>query len=206
MPSKASVPPPGRASSDHAASFSLRIAKPGDIGFIVALERRPDYRPFINRDPPARHHAALRDPDRRYLLAEQDGRPVGYAILAGLASPNRSIQLLRTAVSSPGEGHGRRLCTAILAEVFDVLKAHRLNRDLFEGNDRAEALYRSLGFEVEGLLREAERRGRVYHSLKVMALLAADYRRRRAASRAGSREAAPSALILPRFTGEDAQW
>ena len=60
--------------------------------------------------------------------------------------------------------------------MFDGLKAHRLHLDLFEGNDRAEALYRSFGFRDEGLLREAERRGSIWRSLKIMALLDSEYR------------------------------
>ncbi len=178
MPSNKPAPHRARRSAEgQAPTGRLRPARGDDIVFIVALERRGDYRPFINSWPPARHRHAMADRDFRYLIFEEAGAAAGFAILAGLTSANRSIQLLRTAVERPGEGRGRRLCGLLLAEVFDGLEAHRLHLDLFEGNDRAEALYRSLGFRDEGLLRDAERRGATWRSLKIMALLESEYRR-----------------------------
>ncbi len=176
MPSNKPDRRPRRRPPDGAPSLRLRTATAEDIAFIVGLERRRDYRDFINSTPAARHLAALADADVRYFILEAKGRSAGFAILTGLTSPNRSIQLLRTAVDRPGEGLGRQLCTLLLDEVFGRLKAHRLHLDLFEDNARAERLYLSLGFRPEGLLREAERRGATYRSLKVMALLAHERR------------------------------
>ena len=168
-----------RPLSDTAApSPRLRRALAGDIAFVVGLERRADYRPLINSTPAAEHLAALENPDVRYLILEANGARAGYAILAGLTSRNHSVELRRIAVERPGEGLGRKFCALLLAEVFDRLNAHRLHLDLFEDNERAERLYLSLGFRSEGVLREAERRGRTYRSLKVMALLEHEYRRR----------------------------
>lgn len=156
--------------------MELRKARNSDIGFIVALESRPDYSPFINSWPAERHAAALDDPDFRYLIFEQDGEPEGFAFLNGLQSPNRAIQLCRFAIATPGSGRGRTACRLILHEAFETLAAHRLYLDLFEDNSRAERLYRSLGFQLEGTLREAERRGATYLSLKLMSLLEQEYR------------------------------
>lgn len=158
------------------AAPTLRAAAEADVGFIAAIEARPDYEPFINRWPEARHLRALRDPDYRYLVFEAGGAPIGYAILAGLTSSNAAIQLVRIALDAPGGGLGRRCCRLMMAEVFDRLGAHRLHLDLFEDNRRAEHLYASLGFRREGLLRDAERRGEVFRSLTLMAILAPEYR------------------------------
>ena len=109
MPSNKPAPPRARRSAEAPAG-RLRPALAEDAAFIIGLERRRDYRPFINSWPIARHRQAMADPDFRYLMFEEGSAAAGFAILAGLTSPNRSIQLLRTAVERPGEGRGRRLC------------------------------------------------------------------------------------------------
>ena len=157
-------------------ALSLRAATPADIALITRIEARPDYADFITRWPAERHAAAMDDADYRYLAFEMDGMTVGYAILTGLTSPNAAIGLMRIAVDRPGGGLGRRCCQLLMAEVFDRMGAHRLHLDLFEDNARAEHLYRSLGFQNEGLLRDSERRGETFRSLKLMAILAPDYR------------------------------
>jgi ribosomal protein S18 acetylase RimI-like enzyme len=154
----------------------LRSAQKDDIGFIVALEQRPEFSPFINAWPAARHARAMDDADFRYLMFEAEGRTLGYAFLNGLLSPNRAIQLCRIALAEPGRGCGRAACRLIMAEAFERLGAHRLYLDLFEDNARAEHLYRSLGFTLEGIAREAERRGSEFRTLKLMAILEHEYR------------------------------
>lgn len=155
----------------------LRRATGDDIGFIVALEARPEFTPFINAWPAERHAGAMEDPDYSYLILETDDRVQGYAFLNGLLAPNRAIQLCRFTLAEPGKGRGREACRLILAEVFEGLGAHRLYLDLFEDNARAEHLYGSLGFRLEGILRDAERRGDGFRNLKLMSLLEHEYRR-----------------------------
>jgi RimJ/RimL family protein N-acetyltransferase len=154
----------------------LRPAQKDDISFIVALEQRPEFSPFINAWPAERHVCAMSDPDYRYLMFEEYGRTMGYAFLNGLTSANRAIQLCRIALAEPGGGHGRVACRLIMEEAFGRLGAHRLYLDLFEDNARAEHLYRSLGFVLEGVAREAERRGSEFRSLKLMSILEHEYR------------------------------
>jgi len=61
----------------------LRSAQKDDIGFIVALEQRPEFSPFINAWPAERHARAMDDADFRYLMFEAEGRTLGYAFLNG---------------------------------------------------------------------------------------------------------------------------
>ncbi|HEY1706960.1 MAG TPA: GNAT family protein [Rhizomicrobium sp.] len=156
--------------------MQLHRAQKDDIGFIVALEQRPEFSPFINAWPAERHARAMNDPDFRYLMFEEQDRAIGYAFLNGLTSPNRAIQLCRVALAEPGGGRGRAACRLIMEEAFDRLGAHRLYLDLFEDNARAEHLYRALGFVLEGLARDAERRDSEFRSLKLMSILEHEYR------------------------------
>lgn len=157
--------------------MDLRHARPDDLAFIVATESLPEHAPWINRWPRERHAQAMADPDYRYLLFEDLAEPAGYAILAGLTSPNRAIELVRVALAKTGSGQGRRCIRLLMTEAFEQLAAHRFHLDLFEDNARAEHLYRSLGFAHEGVLRDAQRRGERFRSLKLMAILEDDYRR-----------------------------
>ena len=156
--------------------MELRRALKSDIDFIVELESRPDFSPFINSWPAERHAREMDDPDYLYLMFERSGQREGFAFLNGLQSPNRAVQLCRFALAAPGAGQGRAACRLIMREVFEILGAHRLFLDLFEDNARAEHLYRALGFQMEGVLREAERRGNRFRSLKLMSLLEEEYR------------------------------
>jgi RimJ/RimL family protein N-acetyltransferase len=154
----------------------MRPGEAADVPFITEIESRPDYRPFINQWSADRHRAALADPDHRYLIFEDSGGACGYTILGGVTSTNASIVLTRIALARTGEGLGEACCRLLMAEVFDRLGAHRFHLDLFEANTRAERLYLSLGFQPEGVAREAERRGDRFLSLKLMSILEPDYR------------------------------
>lgn len=84
---------------------------------------------------------------------------VGYAILSGLTSPNRSIELTRIVIAKPGLGYGKCALRIIIKKVFEEYNAHRFWLDVFEHNQRARYVYQSVGFQVEGVLREAIKQG-----------------------------------------------
>ncbi len=159
----------------------LRDATPNDLDFIVAQEARPEFAAFIFNWGHARHAANLADPDKRYLIAEEDSdRLLGYVILAGLANGNRGVELTRIVAAEPGRGHGRAIMAAAMDLIFGDLGAHRLWLDVFPENARARHLYGSLGFVEEGVLRDAVRADGAYRSLVIMSMLAPEHRRRRA--------------------------
>ena len=69
-----------------------------------------------------------------------------------------------------GAGIGRRLAVAAI----DRAKARGLERvelEVFESNDRAVALYRALGFSVEGVKRRARKLDGAYYDVLAMALI-----------------------------------
>lgn len=155
----------------------LRLAVEGDLAFIVAQEARPEYSPFINAWPIGRHRAAMANAGYRYQIFEDDDGVQGYAITRGYDGVNRAVELMRMALARSGSGRGRAACLLLLHQAFGADKAHRFWLDLFEDNARAEHLYASLGMQFEGVLRDAERRGEVFRSLKLMSILEDEYRR-----------------------------
>jgi diamine N-acetyltransferase len=135
--------------------MTLRRATVEDLSYILDLERSFRDQGYLGGDEIKVHEQRFGDSDCWYGIVETEGRRGGYAILRGLASLNRSVELKRIAVGEPGRGLGRRLLEAILEKVFDELSAHRIWLDVFPHNSRARHVYRSVGFVEEGVLRSA---------------------------------------------------
>ena len=147
------------------------------------MERSQTAREFVGQWSEDRHRVTMAGTDARYYVADShSGSFGGYAILRGLDESSGSLELKRIVVATPGQGLGRLLLTGILLVVFKELGAHRLFLDVFEDNARARHLYESLGFQYEGVMREAALRDGVYYNLHLMSLLASEYEQRSRAS------------------------
>jgi len=154
----------------------LRPTTIDDIDFIIVQETRDDFKYFIghwSRDEHSRNLSLL---DKCYSQIENDdGETIGYAILSGVTSPNRSIELTRIVIAKPNQGHGKKALRLILKKVFAEYNAHRFSLDVFEHNLRAISVYQSLGFKKEGVLREAVKQDHKYSSLVIMSILENEY-------------------------------
>jgi len=74
-----------------------------------------------------------------------------------------------------GRGLGCRITHAVLQYAFDELNLNRVSLSVLESNRRAQALYRRLGFQVEGCMRQAQYKGGRYVDIIVMGLLAEEF-------------------------------
>ena len=163
------------------ARVRLRPTMSSDLGFVVSLESDPANLPFITPWERTQHEAAIRFPDFRHFIIE--GGPgldaVGFVILIGCRSQHQSLELKRMVVNNKGAGYGRAALRVAKKVAFDDLGAHRLWLDLRAGNSRAQALYDSEGFVVEGRLREAVKAGAGFESLVVVSMLQSEFTGRR---------------------------
>jgi RimJ/RimL family protein N-acetyltransferase len=73
-------------------------------------------------------------------------------------------------------GIGRMIVGSTLDVAFHELRLHRVELRAFDTNLAAIALYRSIGFTVEGRLREYRRHNGVARSALVMGMLAREWR------------------------------
>jgi RimJ/RimL family protein N-acetyltransferase len=154
----------------------LRHALPSDIPGIVALERTPAASGFVGQWTAERHLATMTSGDARYYVSESDqGELQAYVILRGLQEDSGSIELKRIVIATPGLGLGRRILEEIIQIAFSEMQAHRLFLDVFEDNRRARHVYESLGFQYEGVMREAARRDNTWYNLHLMSMLAHEY-------------------------------
>ncbi|MGU9981960.1 GNAT family N-acetyltransferase [Phreatobacter sp. HK31-P] len=138
--------------------IAIRRAVGDDLGFIVETERIPEHAGLIGRWSAERHTASMTSDDFAYLIALEEGRPAGFAILRDLADPHGNVGLQRIAMVEPGRGRGRAFLSAVLDWTFAQTPCHRLCLEVFTDNARARRVYRSLGFVEEGVLRQVVRR------------------------------------------------
>jgi diamine N-acetyltransferase len=156
--------------------MTIRDAVAADIPAIYKLEHRREFNTFIGRWTEEQHTKALADQDFCYLVMTGDaGEVVGYAILRGVRSEDRSVELKRIVVDAPGQGLGKMLLRFVARRVFDEWDAHRLWLDVYETNPRAKWVYTEFGFQVEGVMRESSYRDGEYHSQVLMSLLDREY-------------------------------
>lgn len=171
------------ASSPSRTSVRVRLrpTMSSDLEFVVSLESDPANLPFITPWERTQHEAAIRFPDFRHFIIEGgDGLDaVGFVILIGCRSQHQSLELKRMVINNKGAGFGRAALRVAKKVAFDDLGAHRLWLDLKAGNSRAQALYDSEGFVVEGRLRDAVKSGAGFESLLVMSMLQSEFAGRR---------------------------
>lgn len=167
------------------ATYGRLAARPtseGDLDFVLKTERDPENARFVSQWSREEHAAVMHDPACAHLIltAAPAGRAIGYAILRGLGSPDRSIEFTRLTISEKGKGYGREALRLVKRHAFERLGAHRLWLDVMEHNPRARHLYASEGFVHEGTLRDALFRGGGFLSLHVMSMLEGEYRKQQA--------------------------
>jgi diamine N-acetyltransferase len=155
----------------------LRPARFSDLPGIIGIERTPAARQFVGQWSEERHRVTMADPDARYLVSEEaPERLQGYVILRGIGEDSKAIELKRIVVAAPGRGLGRQLLREVARMAFEELRAHRLFLDVYEDNARARHLYTSLGFVVEGTMRDAACRDGAWCNLLLMSMLEEEYR------------------------------
>jgi ribosomal protein S18 acetylase RimI-like enzyme len=123
----------------------LRRARAADHSAALAVDARA-FPPFWRLDADGLHEAIHATPKARFRVAVRDGRPVGYAV-TGRAGTQGFLQRLATDPDHAGAGIGSQL----VLDALEWSRRRRVRRVLVntqEGNERALALYRRLGFEL----------------------------------------------------------
>ena len=114
------------------------------------------------------------------IAREQDGSPVG--LLHSVVDWNNHLmhigQMIVGDAASRGQGIGQAALRLLLPICFDELGLHRAQLFVDEDNARAIACYRKVGFQIEGLMREAARTDAGYVSWHSMSLLEDEWRPR----------------------------
>ncbi|MEZ5958126.1 MAG: GNAT family N-acetyltransferase [Hyphomonadaceae bacterium] len=135
----------------------LRDATRGDVGFIMHTERLPGYETVVGRWSASEHEAEMAKADSRYLIAEDEGERVAFAILQTLDDPGGNIYLKRLAVARQRQRIGTRAMLLLQDWVFGRPDTHRFHLHFSAQNEPGRCLYNNTGFQPEGIEREAYR-------------------------------------------------
>ena len=157
--------------------IQIRPTQVADLAFVLQAEHDPANASFVEQWSHERHVAALSDSDFAHCIVERrsDAQSIGYLILAGLKNPHQSLEFRRLVITDKGHGYGRAAVRLVKQLAFEQYRVHRLWLDVRAHNRRAQQLYQSEGFVVEGTLRECTKVEDHFESLVLMSLLYSEY-------------------------------
>ncbi len=157
-------------------NIALRAMTEADLDFVLAAENDPEHAPFVGRWTREQHLSAIAAEEFScFIVTDPQNCPVGHVILADCTNDSHNILLKRIIVTEKGQGYGWAAVKEVQQIAFTQHKAHRLWLDVIETNARARSLYRTMGFQEEGTLREALLHHGKYVSLVIMSKLAREY-------------------------------
>ncbi|MGK5558104.1 N-acetyltransferase family protein [Actinomadura kijaniata] len=140
------------------SDLQIRWATPADDAALAELDARTwsTVSAVAPRPEPGEPFFGEKTRPESILVAERDGRVVGYAKLAApypfpSGAHVRSIHGLAVDPGERGRGIGRALMEAACDRAREQ-GARRITLRVLGGNDPARRLYESLGFNVEGVL------------------------------------------------------
>lgn len=125
----------------------IRTATPADLDAIMAIENASFPTDAWSSQAMS---AELASDHSHYLVDEDDGAIIGYAGLRAVrGNPDADIQTIALLEARRGEGRGRAMLRALLAEA-SARGAREVFLEVRADNPAAEALYLSEGFEEIG--------------------------------------------------------
>ncbi|TKI58847.1 GNAT family N-acetyltransferase [Brevibacillus antibioticus] len=110
-------------------------------------------------------------------LCEND-QVIGDVQIGDIDSKNRNA-FIRISIDQnayQGKGYGSEALLLMLDYGFGILNLHRIELNVFAFNERAIHTYEKLGFQREGVQRQALYYNHAYHDSILMSMLANEYR------------------------------
>jgi len=137
---------------------TLRPTGIPDLAFVTGLERRDDHVSVIGQWTDLEHLAAVQSPKREHWIIEEDGLPAGYLIAYDAQAEGAGVYVKRLLVAEKDRGIGTLALAKYLDHGFGALGARFIWLTVREGNARAQAVYRRLGFHRLDAAPEFDRR------------------------------------------------
>ena len=154
----------------------IRETKVADINFVKKVESAPENKVNVFQWSKNQHREIIEGEDTLHLIIEDDlGKRLGYAIIAGLKSNNKSIELRRVVIDKKNMGYGSEFLKLMKEYTFEDIKFHKIWLDFFASNSRVESLYKRNGFKKEGVLRDKYYYNNKYITMVVMSILEDEY-------------------------------
>ncbi len=111
------------------------------------------------------------------LMIEVDGISIGFIQLSGIdwLSRNCYLGIAICEDGKKGKGYGRDAMTLILDYAFRNMNMHKVSLEVTAFNQNAIHLYKTLGFNEEGILKEHYFWDNEYHDVHLFGLLKREY-------------------------------
>jgi UDP-4-amino-4,6-dideoxy-N-acetyl-beta-L-altrosamine N-acetyltransferase len=172
--------------------IDLRDLVREDSRCLFAWRREPEVNRWMSDQPPETPAAQdvwledfLADPDRRGWIVNHNGQPAGFLMLSGLTNCNRRAEW-GWYIGDPdarGRGVGRAAQALGLDKAFDELGLEKVWAEVLADNEAALKAQSAAGFRREGYLRAHALKDGVFRDVVLLAILAEEWRLRRAAVR-----------------------
>lgn len=156
----------------------VRLVTEQDLSMLLGWRNHPDVRRFmftqheISLDEHRKwFEKASQEVNRRLLIVECEQQPIGYVQFSNVTEGGVSDWGF---YARPGaaKGTGRKLGVLALNYAFKSLNLHKVCGQAIEGNKASIAFHLSMGFALEGELREQQRIEDTYYSVFFFGLLA----------------------------------
>jgi len=113
-----------------------------------------------------------------WVIADGNDVAVGHVGLYKIDFRVRSAEFaIMIGAGAQGRGLGRACSRFMLTYGFEELNLNRVYLEVLDSNERAQHLYRTLGFSEEGRLRQAQYKAGRYHDVVLMGLLRQEFKR-----------------------------
>ncbi|MGG3883163.1 GNAT family N-acetyltransferase [Brevibacillus panacihumi] len=114
------------------------------------------------------------------IALRENDQVIGDVQIGGIDRNNRNayIRIAIDSSSFQGKGYGSEAMLLMLDYGFGILNLHRIELNVFAYNARAIHTYEKLGFQREGVQRQALYYNHEYHDSILMSMLADEYRER----------------------------
>ncbi|MCC6548407.1 GNAT family N-acetyltransferase [Candidatus Sumerlaeota bacterium] len=172
---------------------ALRPLEPADAWVLAACNNDPDVRISFFTHTPTTIHAQT-ERLKGFYQPGSDYIPLGVWVgeqnaLIGVTALHRVDLVSGAAVFSIciadsawwGKGYAKEATGLMIRYAFDVLNLHRIQLHTWVGNEAGFNIYKSLGFQEEGILREAMKHDGRWCDFHVMGLLESEWRKRKPA-------------------------
>ena len=128
---------------------------PEELPILMEIEHAPENSKFTWTNTAEEHEKELSDPNVWTLAVKRksDGYILGNAII-DLDYESEWMELKRLALREKNQGYGREMITALVKHAFEELKFNKVWLEAYTDNAIGNHLYESLGFHVDGILRE----------------------------------------------------
>lgn len=155
----------------------LRPLAPDDLARVLSWRNHPSNRQvmFNQEEITSDEHyrwfeRARSDTSRRLFIFEEKGEPLGFVQFSGVKLGAAIDWGFYTAPEAP-KGTGRKLGRCAIDQAFGELKVHKLCGQVLANNQASIDFHLSMGFRVEGVLREHQAVGCHHEDLVCFGLL-----------------------------------